>query len=227
MKHLIFLFLILLINITIQVQTDEKEEQKEEIKLISDKEFIKAMNSQARVVVGSDVSLKMHELAQKAMKITDQINNKYNTPQELRRWMGLLIGQDLDEGFGLFPPFYTDCGRNTHIEKNVFINSGCRFQDEGGVYIGENSLIGHNVVIATLNHDFDPYHRGDIHPKPIHIGKRVWIGSGSIILPGVTIGDNSIVGAGSVVTKDVPANTIYAGNPAKFIKNIEVNSENK
>ena len=226
MKNIIFL-LIFTFSTTIIIPNEKEDpEQKEEIELISDKEFINSMNSQARVVAGSDLSLKMHELAQRAMKITDEMNNKYNTPKELRRWMGILIGQDLDEGFGIFPPFYTDCGRNIHIEKNVFINSGCRFQDQGGLYIGEGSLIGHNVVIATLNHEIDPYHRGDIYPRPIHIGKRVWIGSGSIILPGVTIGDNSIVGAGSVVTKDVPANIIVAGNPAKFIKNIELNKEN-
>ena len=216
MKNIIFL-LIFTFSTTIIIPNEKEDpEQKEEIELISDKEFINAMNSQTRVVAGSDLSLKMHELAQRAMKITDEMNNKYNTPKELRRWMGILIGQDLDEGFGIFPPFYTDCGRNIHIEKNVFINSGCRFQDQGGLYIGEGSLIGHNVVIATLNHEIDPYHRGDIYPRPIHIGKRVWIGSGSIILPGVTIGDNSIVGAGSVVTKDVPANIIFAGNPAKY-----------
>ena len=226
MKKIIFL-LVFTFSITVIIHNNKEiSEPNEEIELMSDKEFINAMNSQARVVAGSDVSLKMHELAQRAMKITDHMNKEYNTPKELRLWMGILIGQELDEGFGLFTPFYTDCGRNTHIEKNVFINSGCHFQDQGGLYIGEGSLIGHNVVMATLNHEVDPYHRADIHPKPIHIGKRVWIGSGSIILPGVTIGDNSIVGAGSVVTKDVPANTIVAGNPAKFIKNIELNKEN-
>ena len=167
----------------------------------------------------------MYNLSKRAMQITDKINNKYNTPQEIRKLMSELIGQELDEGFGLFPPFYTDCGRNIHIEKNVFINSGCKFQDQGGVYIGENSLIGHNVILATLNHEMDPYHRADLHPKPIHIGKRVWIGSGSILLPGITIGDNSVVGAGSVVTKDVPPNVIVAGNPAKFIKNIDKKAE--
>ena len=83
-------------------------------------------------------------------------------------------------------------------------------------------MIGHNVILATLNHNIDPNHRADLFPKPIHIGKRVWVGSGSIILPGVTIGDNSIIGAGSIVTKDVPPNVIVAGNPAKFIKNIDV-----
>ena len=166
--------------------------------------------------------LKMVQISNRAMQITNDINNKYNSPQEIRRLMSLLIGQELDEGFGLFPPFYTDCGINLHIEKNVFINSGCRFQDQGGVYIGEQSLIGHNVILATLNHNIDPNHRADLFPKPIHIGKRVWVGSGSIILPGVTIGDNSIIGAGSIVTKDVPPNVIVAGNPAKFIKNIDV-----
>ena len=193
--------------------------------LMSDEEFIKIMNSRERVIAGSPVSLKMHYLAQRALQFTAKINNKYNTPQEIRKLMSELIGQELDEGFGLFPPFYSDCGRNIHIEKNVFINSGCRFQDQGGVYIGENSLIGHNVVVATLNHEMDPYHRADLHPKPIHIGKRVWIGSGSILLPGITIEDNSVVGAGSVVTKDVPPNVIVAGNPAKFIKNIDKKAE--
>ena len=212
---LFLLSLLNLINFTNSVDSDQK-------KMISDEEFIKIMNSQERVIGGSDIHLKMYNLSNRAMQITDKINNKYNTPQEIRKLMSELIGQELDEGFGLFPPFYTDCGRNIHIEKNVFINSGCKFQDQGGVYIGENSLIGHNVILATLNHDMDPYHRADLHPKPIHIGKRVWIGSGSMILPGITIGDNSIVGAGSVVTKDVPPNVIVAGNPAKFIKNIDI-----
>ena len=212
------LFLLSLLNV-INIINSVDSEQKQ---MISDEEFIKIMNSKERVIGGSDIHLKMYNLSNRAMQITDKINNKYNTPQEIRKLMSELIGQELDEGFGLFPPFYTDCGRNIHIEKNVFINSGCKFQDQGGVYIGENSLIGHNVVLATLNHDMDPYHRADLHPKPIHIGKRVWIGSGSMILPGITIGDNSIVGAGSIVTKNVPPNVIVAGNPAKFIKNIDI-----
>ena len=216
MRALLFLLSLLnAINIINSVDSDKKQ-------LISDEEFIKIMNSGERVIGGSDIHLKMYSLSNRAMQITDKINNKYNTPQEIRKLMSELIGQELDEGFGLFPPFYTDCGRNIHLEKNVFINSGCKFQDQGGVYIGENSLIGHNVILATLNHEMDPYHRADLHPKPIHIGKRVWIGSGSMILPGITIGDNSIVGAGSIVTKDVPPNVIVAGNPAKFIKNIDI-----
>ena len=208
------LFLILLIFISITITKSEEPEKE----LMSDEEFIKLMNAQTTSIAGSDIALKMHDMAQKAMKITYFINNKYNPPADVRKWMSILIGQELDEGFGLFPPFYTDCGRNIHIEKNVFINSGCHFQDQGGIYIGEGTFIGHNVILATLNHDMNPYKRADIHPKPIHIGKRVWIGSGAIVLPGVTIGDNSVIGAGSVVTKDVPENCVYGGNPAKFIK---------
>ena len=211
------LFLIYLLFIAITIVKSE-EPQKE---LMSDEEFLKLMNSQTTVIAGSETSLKMHDCAQKAMKITDFINNRYNKPADVRQWMSILIGQKLDEGFGLFPPFYTDCGRNIHLEKNVFINSGCHFQDQGGIFIGEGTFIGHNVILATLNHDMNPYTRANIYPKPIHIGKRVWIGSGVIVLPGVTIGDNSVIGAGSVVTKDVPADCVYGGNPAKFIKKNE------
>ena len=211
------LFLIYLLFNAITIAKSEEPEKE----LMSNEEFFKLMDSQATVIAGSEASLKMHDLAQKAMKITYFINNKYNTPTDVRKWMSILIGQELDEGFGLFPPFYTDCGRNIHLEKNVFINSGCHFQDQGGIFIGEGTFIGHNVILATLNHDMNPYTRADIHPKPIHIGKRVWIGSGAIVLPGVTIGDNSVIGAGSVVTKDVPADCVYGGNPAKFIKKNE------
>ena len=211
------LFLIYLLFNAITISKSEEPEKE----LMSNEEFFKLMDSQATVIAGSEASLKMHDLAQKAMKITYFINNKYNTPTDVRKWMSILIGQELDEGFGLFPPFYTDCGRNIHLEKNVFINSGCHFQDQGGIFIGEGTFIGHNVILATLNHDMNPYTRADIHPKPIHIGKRVWIGSGAIVLPGVTIGDNSVIGAGSVVTKDVPADCVYGGNPAKFIKKNE------
>ena len=218
MKNLFSLFylLIIIINLT------KEEDPIDDIKLMSDKEFIKIMNSGEKVLANSETGLKMHILAQKAMKITNHINNNYNTPTELRKWMSILIGQDLDEGFGLFPPFYTDCGKNIHIDKNVFINSGCHFQDQGGIYIGEGTFIGHNVILATLNHDLNPNTRADMYPKPIHIGKKVWIGSGAIVLPGVTIGDNSVIAAGSIVTKDVPENCVYGGNPAKFIKKIDL-----
>ena len=99
----------------------------------------------------------------------------------------------------------------------MFINSGCRFQDQGGITLGDETLVGHNVVFATLNHGFAPEDRGTTYPKPIRTGKKVWIGANATILPGVTIGDHAIVAAGAVVTKDVPANVIVGGVPAKVI----------
>ncbi|MDE7290185.1 MAG: sugar O-acetyltransferase, partial [Oscillospiraceae bacterium] len=123
--------------------------------------------------------------------------------------------------FRMFPPFYTDCGKNIHVGKNVFINAGCCFQDQGGITIGDDVLIGHQVVLATLNHDLDPDNRQSMIPKPIVIGNNVWIGSHATILGGVTIGDNAVIAAGAVVTKDVPENTVAGGVPAKIIKKIE------
>ena len=120
----------------------------------------------------------------------------------------------------MFPPFYTDFGKNITLGENVFINAGCKFQDQGGIIIDDGALIGHGVVLATLNHDMDPEKRQALHPAPIHIGKRVWIGANATICPGVTIGDNAVVAAGAVVVKDVPPDTIVGGVPAKIIREI-------
>jgi len=127
----------------------------------------------------------------------------------------------VDEGFGLFPPFHTDCGINIKVGKNVIINSGCSFQDQGGIIIGNGVLIGHQVVLATLNHALDPNNRGSMHPAPIVIGNNVWIGANATVLPGVTIGDGAVIAAGAVVNRDVPANVVVGGVPAKIIKRIE------
>ena len=107
----------------------------------------------------------------------------------------------------------------------MFINSGCCFQDQGGIEIGDDVLIGQQVVIATLNHAFEPYKRGDMFPSRVRIGNRVWIGAHATICPGVTIGDNSVIGAGAVVTKDVPENTVAAGVPARIIRQITEKGE--
>ena len=184
-------------------------------------EFLEYMNQGETVTGGSELHKFMHSLSQKAMRITSKINTSYHEPEEIRRLFSELIGKPLDESFGLFPPFSTDCGKNISIGRNVFINSGCRFQDHGGITIGDGALIGHNVVLATLNHDIDPRRRSDMHPAPIFVGNNVWIGANATILPGVTIGDGSIVAAGAVVTRNVPINVIVGGVPAKIIKKIE------
>lgn len=185
-------------------------------------EFREQMKKQTYIVANSEIHLHMHEMAQRARKITVQMNNEYRTPDEIRELFSELIGQKVDEGFGLFPPFNADYGQNIKVGKNVFINSGCCFQDQGGIEIGDNALIGQQVVIATINHDFAPGKRGNMFPAPVKIGNRVWIGARATILSGVTVGDNSIIAAGAVVTKDVPANVVVAGVPAKIIKKLEV-----
>ena len=182
--------------------------------------FLAHLNSGKPVQGGSEAHLFMHSVSQEALKITAELNSSYHEPEELRALFSRLIGKPVDESFGLFPPFYTDCGKNIHIGKNVFINMGCKFQDQGGIFIGEGALIGHNVVLATLNHAKSPKDRGSMIPAPIHIGKNVWIGSNATVLPGVTIGDGAIVAAGAVVTTDVPENTIVGGVPAKVIRRL-------
>ena len=183
-------------------------------------EFLEHLNSGKPVQGGSEAHLFMHAVSQEALRITAEINGSYHTPEELRALFSRLIGRPVDETFGLFPPFYTDCGKNIHIGKNVFLNMGCKFQDQGGIYIDDGALIGHNVVLATLNHAMSPKDRGTMIPKPIHIGKNVWIGANATVLPGVTIGDGAIVAAGAVVTRDVPDHAIVGGVPAKVMRTI-------
>ena len=178
------------------------------------------LNSGERVAAGSETHQYMTKLSNKAMKIMAVLNNSYHTPEKIRELFSALIGREVDEGFGMFPPFYTDCGRNIHVGRNVFINSCCHFQDQGGIYIDDGALIGHNVVLATLNHGQLPENRHDLLPSPIYIGKNVWIGASAVVLPGVRIGDGAIVAAGAVVTKDVPPNTVVGGVPAWQLKSV-------
>ena len=183
-------------------------------------EFLAHLNSGAPVQGGGEAHQFMHGVSQEALRITAEINGSYHQPEELRALFSQLIGRPVDESFALFPPFYTDCGKNIHIGKNVFINMGCKFQDQGGIFIGDDVLIGHNVVLATLNHAMAPSRRSTLIPAPIRIGKKVWIGSNATVLPGVTIGDGAIVAAGAVVTRDVPENTMVGGAPARVIRTI-------
>ena len=159
--------------------------------------YLEHLNSGEPVTGGSEAHLFMHGVSQEALRITAEINGSYHEPKQLRALFSQLIGQPVDESFALFPPFHTDCGKNIHIGKRVFINMGCKFQDQGGIFIGDGALIGHNVVLATLNHAMSPNHRG-----------------------GVTIGDGAIVAAGAVVTRDVPENTIVGGVPARVMRHL-------
>ena len=183
--------------------------------------LLEIFNDAKTLEMDMDAAEACNYYSQEAQKITCEINYAYHDFDEIRQLFSRLIGSEVSDDFRLFPPFTTDFGKNIHLGKNVFINSGCRFQDQGGIYIGDDVLIGHNVVIATLNHEENPAKRGNLVPSPVKIGNGVWIGSSVTITPGVTIGDGAIVGAGAVVTKDVAENTIVAGVPAKYIRDVK------
>lgn len=182
--------------------------------------FRRAMAGGGVVRGGSETHEFMHRAAQEAMSITCELNCGYHEPTQVRELFSRLIGRPVDESFALFPPFYTDCGKNITVGKRVFINMCCCFQDQGGITIGDDCLIGHRVVMATLDHELSPSRRADMTPAPIVLGSRVWVGSGAVITKGVTIGDGAVIAAGAVVTRDVPPNTVVGGVPARVIREI-------
>ena len=183
-------------------------------------ELLAIFNAGEELVMDEDGADACNYYSRQAQKLTCDLNYTYHDFDEIREIFSELIGENVDDEFRLFPPFFTDFGKNIHLGKNVFINAGCKFQDQGGITIGDNVLIGHNVVMATLNHNEDVKKRGNLIPAPINIGNDVWIGSNATILSGVSVGDGAIIAAGAVVTKDVKAKTIVGGVPAKYIRDI-------
>ncbi|MAK90968.1 MAG: acetyltransferase [Oleibacter sp.] len=181
----------------------------------------------ARELAGEVISLNDPEystiarIITKAQKLIAEINTGYHSPDETRALFARLTGVSVDASFWMLPPFYTDFGKNIRVGKNVFINHGCEFMDRGGITLEDNVLIGPKVNLVTINHPIDPEHRRSTWCAPIVIKKNAWIGAAVSVMPGVTIGENAIVAANSVVTKDVADNTIVAGTPARFIKTIE------
>jgi acetyltransferase-like isoleucine patch superfamily enzyme len=158
----------------------------------------------------------------RAMAITARLNRlTYDDAEQIRTLFSELIGKKVDERFLLIPPFYTAGGGEIRVGHNVFINQNCTFYDLGGLDIADDVLIGPNVSLMTSGHPLEPSRRRTTTiGRPIVIERNVWIAAGAIIMGGVTVGENSVVAAGSVVTKDVPPNTLAAGNPAKVIRSI-------
>ena len=183
-------------------------------------DFLAHVDAGLPVEPDTEAAAMQNQLADDAIRLCLQLNTRYTTPEERVALMEQLTGRAVPRSFRLFPPFTADCGKNIHLGERVFVNSGCRFQDQGGIYIGDDALIGHNVVIATLNHALDPSKRAATHPQRVVLGKSVWIGSNATILPGVAIGDGAVVAAGAVVTKDVAPRTVVGGVPAKKIREI-------
>ena len=159
-------------------------------------EYLARMNSGEPVQGGGDMHRFMREINEVTMRLTCELNNKYHTGEEVREIFSKIIGKPVDKSFRLFPPFYPNCGKNITVGKGVFINTGCHFQDQGGITLGDGTFLGNNVVLTTMNHDFDPEQRSTTYPAPIVTGKNVWIGSSVTVVPGVTIGGGHRGGRG-------------------------------
>jgi len=159
------------------------------------------------------------------MKLAYELNTGYHSPEEVRDYLSQIIGRKVDESVTLLPPFYVDFEKNIRIGKRCWIQQGCTFFDRGGITIGNDVFIAPKVNLITINHDSDPENRSATYGRPIVIEDKVWIGINSTILPGVTVGYGSIVGANSVVTHDVSPYTVVGGNPAKFIKEIRLKKQ--
>ena len=170
----------------------------------------------------SPESASMLASVKRAMAITASLNRlTFNDADEIRMLFSDLIGQKMDDSFSLIPPFYATGGENTRVGRNVFINQNCTMYDLGGIDIADDVMIGPNVSLITSGHPIEPsQRRAFVIAKPIVIGRGVWIAAGAIIIGGVTVGDNSVIAAGSVVTKDVPPNALIGGNPARVIRSI-------
>lgn len=164
---------------------------------------------------------KLFSVILKAIRVTAKLNALVTDDlQQIRDVFSELIGKKVDDTFFVIPPFYSDFGENIVIGKNVFINHACTLMDRGGITVEDNVLIGPKVNLITTNHPLHPSERRSTISHPIVIKKNAWIGAAATIMPGVTIGENAVVAAGAVVTKDVPANAIVGGVPAKVIKQI-------
>jgi acetyltransferase-like isoleucine patch superfamily enzyme len=167
-------------------------------------------------------SAAMQANVKRAMAITAALNRlTYNDADQIRALFSQLIGRKVDESFLLIPPFYTAGGDEIRVGRNVFVNQNCTFYDLGGLDIADDVMIGPNVSIITAGHPLEPsQRRAATIGTPIVIERNVWIAAGATIIGGLTVGENSVVAAGSVVTRDVPPNTLVGGNPARVIRSI-------
>ena len=158
----------------------------------------------------------------RAMAITARLNRlTFDDADKIRALFSQLIGKEVDESFLLIPPFYTAGGDEIRVGRHVFVNQDCTFYDLGGLDIADDVMIGPNVSIITTGHPIEPSRRrACVIAKPIVIEKNVWIAAGATIIGSVTVGENSVVAAGAVVTRDVPPNTLVGGNPARVIRQI-------
>src|SRR4051794_3723585 len=199
--------------------TMDKSEN-ENISNQADRDIFERMKAGESIRLDDPQYPKVQDVVNCTIKLSAALNTSTDVDQ-IRERLSEIIGTQLDESTTVFAPFHTNFGRFIRIGKNVFINHACSFLDMGGITIEDHVLIGPKVNLITENHPLDPVNRRALICKPIVIKRHAWIGAAATILPGVTIGENAVVAAGAVVSKDVVANTIVGGVPAKFIKTIE------
>lgn len=188
-------------------------------KTISERELINRLSTETVVPSKNYLFASLIEIVTRTQELSVQLNASTHIDQVRERLIEI-IGSSIDESTRIFPPFYTNFGRRITLGKNVFINHACSFLDIGGITIEDDVLIGPKVNLITENHSLDPADRQALLLNPIIIKRNAWIGAAATILPGVTVGENAVVAAGAVVSKDVPANTVVGGIPARHIKNI-------
>lgn len=173
------------------------------------------------VLANDPQNYRLREESYATKKLLIQMNNA-TQPAEIRKLLGSIVGSPVDESTDVFTPLYINYGRNIRIGKNVFINFDCVFLDLGGITIEDGVLIAPKVSLLSEGHPIAVDHRHSLTVGHIHIKRKAWIGANATILPGVTIGENSVVASGAVVSKDVPDNVIVGGIPAKVIKHLDL-----
>ena len=183
------------------------------------KDIFEKLRNGETIAANNPEAYKLRDASYATKQLLVQMNNSAD-PAEIRELLSQITGSAIDESVAVFTPLYINYGKHTKIGKNVFINFDCVFLDLGGITIEDNVLIAPKVSLLSEGHPVTPNERQSLVPGPIHIKKNAWIGAGATILPGVTIGENAVVAAGAVVSKDVAANTIVGGIPAKIIKSI-------
>jgi acetyltransferase-like isoleucine patch superfamily enzyme len=197
------------------------KQEKQPIANQNDRDIFDRLKAGEPIRLDDPQYFKVQKIVEHTIALSAQLNTS-TTIDQIRNRLSEITGTQLDESTTVFAPFYTNFGRFTQIGKNVFINHACSFLDMGGITIEDEVLIGPKVNLITENHPLDPADRRALITKPIVIKRKAWIGAAATILPGVTIGENSVVAAGAVVSKDVPDNTIVGGVPAKVLKNLDV-----
>ncbi|MGI3100960.1 DapH/DapD/GlmU-related protein [Companilactobacillus alimentarius] len=176
---------------------------------------------ESKMDLGTKAYDQVEKINQVNQKLVQQLNNGTYGPNEIRQRVSQITNEKIDSSTEIRLPFYTDFGRNLHFGKNVFVNAGVMITDMGGIYIGDNVLIGPGVTIVSVNHRIEPSQRRNLNLKSVYIHDNAWLGANVTVTPGVVIGENAIVAARAVVTKNVPANTMVGGVPAQVIKTIK------